>query len=530
MNGRTRAVAAAHVRLRWRLLRGAIRRGGADQVGGVLSTVASVVAGLGLATVAAAVGRTGSDPATFFVLFCTVVLFGALGFGVVAGIAQPIDPRVLAAEPLSDRERVAGLLAASALGPPGLAGIAVGAGLVVGALRGAGTAPAVVIAAAGWCLALLFVARTATNLLALLVNRFLRVGQLAVGLAGLVFYGAFQFVPALIGGLDDDARRRLADIFAWTPPGQIGRALGDPGRGAYLHAAAGCVWLPLLVWGFAASTTRLAVAVRRSGGLEVATGKRSLIGRAARWACGGGPVGALAWRGLVIRFRTPRTALETFTGAGVGLAAVLVPTLTRDTAGSGAVLVGGAVQLCVLFMSGNSFGSDGAAVTHELLSGIDPRDLVVAKARAIAIVASPLAIVGPVIAAAVTDEWRFFPAGVGVGVGALLAGTGAALVQSALVPIAIPESDNPFAGGETGKGIVAAALLGAVVVGLAVLTVPVALALIWAIDRGNTPVVTLLGALTVALGWLAARAGIAIATRRIAGREPEFVAAVTPAR
>ncbi len=57
------------------------------------------------------------------------------------------------------------------------------------------------------------------------------------------------------------------------------------------------------------------------------------------------------------RFRTPRTALETFTGAGVGMAAVLVPTLVRDDAGSGAVLVGGAVQLAVLFMSGNSFGT-----------------------------------------------------------------------------------------------------------------------------------------------------------------------------
>ena len=31
-------------------------------------------------------------------------------------------------------------------------------------------------------------------------------------------------------------------------------------------------------------------------------------------------------------------------------------------------------------------------------------------------------------------------------------------MQSTYVPIAIPESDNPFAGGESGKGIVAALL------------------------------------------------------------------------
>ena len=66
-------------------------------------------------------------------------------------------------------------------------------------------------------------------------------------------------------------------------------------------------------------------------------------------------------------------------------------------------------------------------------------DLIAGKARSIAIVAAPLAVIGPLLAATITGEWRFFVAGLGVGVGALLAGTGAAIVQSALVPIAIPE-------------------------------------------------------------------------------------------
>ena len=111
----------------------------------------------------------------------------------------------------------------------------------------------------------------------------------------------------------------------------------------------------------------------------VAAGSTSLgavagvSGRLVRRACGPGAVGALAWRSIVVRFRTPRTALEAFTGAGVGLAAVLVPTLTRDTVGSGAVLVGGAVQLAVLFMSGNSFGSDGPPlVTTNCWPGFEP--------------------------------------------------------------------------------------------------------------------------------------------------------------
>ena len=44
-----------------------------------------------------------------------------LGISVVAGVTQPIDPRVLAIEPLSDAERGLGLLAGAAVGPPGIA-------------------------------------------------------------------------------------------------------------------------------------------------------------------------------------------------------------------------------------------------------------------------------------------------------------------------------------------------------------------------------------------------------------------------
>ncbi len=523
-------VVATHVRLRWRLLRGALRHGGTEQVGAVASLVASAVAAVVLAGTAIAIGRH-RDGAELIVIFCGVVLVMIVGFGIVAGIAQPIDPRVLAAEPLDDGDRIAGLLAASAFGPVGLAGIVAGVGVIAGMTRSVGAAPFVIAATLAWLCTLLLAARTATNLLALLISRFPRSGQLTVGAFGLVFYGLFQFVPVLLGGLEADDRHRLANVLAWTPPGQLGRAIGRAGDTlpALAHLVAGSVWLPALLWAFAMSTRRLAVSVRRGGGLDVTDGL-GLIGRTVRRACGHGAAGAVAWRSILVRFRTPRTTLEAVTGGGVGLAAVLVPALTRDTAGSGAVLVGGAVQLAVLFMSGNSFGSDGPALTHELITGVDARQLVVAKARSIAIVAAPLAALGPVIAAAVTGEWRYLVAGLGVGIGALMAGTGAALIQSALVPIAMPESDNPFASGESGKGIVAAALLVLVLTGLAALTVPVALGLLWATERGSTALVTVFGLVTIAVGWLAIRLGVAIAAHRIGRRQPEFVAAITPAR
>jgi hypothetical protein len=526
------ALVATFVRLRWRLLRGAIRRGGAEQVGAVASIVASALVGFFGCLVVITGGRT-EHAADLAVIFCTVFVICVLGFGVVAGIAQPIDPRVLGPEPLSDRERAVGLLSASAFSPPGLAGAVIAVGLTIGMTPDLAAAPITALAGLSWLLSVLLVARTATNLLALLHSRFPRLGQVTAGLFGLLFYGAFQFVPALVQRLDDADRVRIADGLALTPPGQLGRALGTAAESpaiAVVHLALGSVWIPFLWVAFMSSATRLATSTRRSGGLDTPDAQRSTLGRLARRACGGGAVGAVAWRSLLTRFRTPRTALETFTGAGVGLAAVLVPTLTRDAVGSGAVLVGGAVQLAVLFMSGNSFGSDGPPVTHELLAGAELSDLVFGKARSIAIVASPLAVLGPVIAATVSGEWRYFVAGLGVGAGALFAGTGAAVVQSALVPIAVPDSDNPFASGESGKGMLAALLLCLVLAGLAIATLPIALALIWAIATGSTVLVTIYGLLTVAAGWLVLQAGVRIATARLRGHEPEFVAAVTPAR
>lgn len=526
----TARVVGSFVRLRWRLLRGAIRRGGADQAGAIISSVASAIVGLGAGAALALGGREIEARSDLAVLACAAILVGVLAFGIVAGVTQPVDPRVVAPEPLDDRRRATGVLAAAAFGPPGLAAIVIGIGLAVGMIHDVGDAPVVLAGVVSWLLGLLLVARTATNLLALLLNRFPRAGQLVVGGCGLLFYGGFQLVPAFLGDLDDEQRSRLADVVAWSPPGQIGRAIGDGSDwpSAVAHLVLGSLWLPLLAIAFVRSERTLATSVRHHGGVAAAhlTGMR----RYGRMLCGTGAAGAVAWRSLLVRFRAPRTALETVTGAAIGLAAVLAPAILRDDPGSGAVLVGGAIQLAVLFMSGNSFGSDGPGLTHELVTGVDVRDVVAGKLRSIVIVAAPLAVAGPFLAAGLTGEWRYLPAGCCVGAAGLLAGSGAAIVQSAIVPIAMPETDNPFASGETGKGVVAALLLVTVLTALAVATIPVGLALFWASDRGRVDLVTAFAVVTVAIGWALSRLGRRVATHRLETRQPEFLAAVTPAR
>jgi hypothetical protein len=165
-----------------------------------------------------------------------------------------------------------------------------------------------------------------------------------------------------------------------------------------------------------------------------------------------------------------------------------------------------------------------------LLTGVDPQVLVRGKARSVAIIASPIALIGPLVAAVLTDEWRYFPAGFLVGIGGLLGGTGGAIVQSVLVPIAIPEGDNPLASGDSGKGCLAGFILAGVVLSLTVVTLPIALALLWALDRGSLSLVTLFAATTLAISYGVYLLGIRFATRHWRTHEPEIFAAVIPAR
>ena len=243
---------------------------------------------------------------------------------------------------------------------------------------------------------------------------------------------------------------------------------------------------------------------------------------------GTGPAGTIAWRSVRTRIRHPRTAPETFVRAGIGLAVVLFPALIRDGIGAAAVLAGGAVQLAVLFMAGNSIGSDGPALDSEVMCGVEPETIIAGEVRSVVVVAAPLVIIGPLIGAAATSEWEYLPAGFALGIGRLFAGSGGAIIQSTLAPIAIPESDNPLASGDPGQGLLAAVVLAVVLIALAVVTLPVALGLLWALERDSIGFVTLFSVVAVGGGWLVMQLGQRVAARRWRQREPEIYAAIIP--
>ncbi|MFK8025680.1 MAG: hypothetical protein AB8G26_17115 [Ilumatobacter sp.] len=525
-------VVATFTRLRWRLFVSTIRAGGAaafaSGIGFLGAGLLGVISGLGVAVAV----RSVDDPDSVLTIVPPIALLTIIAVGVITGVTQPVDPRVVATEPLSDRSLALGLVTATAVGPPGLATLLFVAGLLVASIDSALAALPVAIAAIGLLATFATVSRVTVNLLGLLTIRHPRGGQLLIGLGSLGFYGSFQFVPPALAAAGVDGRRSLATALSYTPPGQLGRGFALADTDPLLavgHALLGCAWLPLVAWALVTSTRRF-LSAPGSGTGEARDQRAGVIGALARRACGRGAVGALAWRGIRTRMRTPRSALETFIGAGVGMAIVLVPALTRDEVGASAVLVGGAIQLAVLFIAGNSFGSDGPALGAELLCGVDPEIVVRAKVRSILIVASPLTVIGPLLAAAVTGEWSFLPAGVAVGVAGLLSGTGGAVVQSAVVPIAIPESDNPLASGDSGSGLLAALILVIVLVVLGVATLPFALLLVYALSVGSAWLVTLGAIVTTCGGWVALRVGSTIATRRWRSHEPEIFQALIPSR
>ena len=239
-------------RLRWKVLRGALRGDGAQKWAVAVGLIGSVLVGAIAAAVLFRAGRTTDGPTTFFVLAAVGITLVVMMVGVIAGLTQPVDPRVLATEPLTDRQLGLGVLAASAAGPPGISAALVGVGTFAGAVRGPSSIVPVALAVVAFLITLLLVSRTTVNALGLLSVRFPRAGQLVVGIGSLVFYAGFQIVPRMIGDVGSDEQADLAAALRLTPMGQLGEALGiadDQPLAALGHVALGSLWLVPLALG-----------------------------------------------------------------------------------------------------------------------------------------------------------------------------------------------------------------------------------------------------------------------------------------
>jgi len=179
-------------------------------------------------------------------------------------------------------------------------------------------------------------------------------------------------------------RHRLAEVFAWTPPGQLGRALAtassDP-AGAAVHLVLGVVWLPLLWWLHGVTTGKLVTAPVRPGteGRRVRTGTVGV--RAGVLALlPPGRATAVGARTVRTKMRTPREAVNTVVALLLGMGALVVAPMLGGSPDGRIVLTAGLLHFAVLFESSNAFGFDGPALWMEVAAGADGPVLVRGKA------------------------------------------------------------------------------------------------------------------------------------------------------
>jgi len=534
-------VVLAVVGLKWNLLRNGLRGSGQLRLQTVMSVVFSAGAGVLAFALLAGMGRSFSNASSAAVVLIPIVILATALLAAAAGVESTVDVRLLAALPVSTASLSTGLLVGALVGPPALLGAASGIGLAVG-YAGGGPASWLVLAliVAAWWATLVLVSRTAADSVgAVAAGRWRQAAQFTSAFAAVGLWLVLQIGSQVVSGWDGGRWRGEAERWSWTPPGQLGRALASvaerPGA-ALLHLAAAVLWLPLLWWCHQRVTARLATTAPRDGG----------TGRISRSAGAGvrsgmlawlpaGPVGSLAARTLRTKFRSPREAVNTVVALLLGVGALGALPLIASSDGIVAiddgrlVLTAGLLHFAVLFEGNNAYGYDGPALWSEVAAGADGRQLARSKALASISVIAPAALLLVALLALISGGWAWVPAGLLLVIGSILLATGASVLSAALAPFALPDSPNPLAAGDAGQGCLAGSVLFAGMLVLTLISLPIALAVVWAATRGPG-VTAAVAVVSPVLGGVLLVAALSGASRLLVGREAELIAKVTPAR
>ena len=522
--------------LKWTLLRGGLRGSNQQKLQVGLSMLLSTVFGLIAFASLAAVGHGSADAEQILIVFMPVIVVVVGLLSAATGVEATIDARHLATEPLTRSELGIGLLGAAVVGPPAVLAALAGAGIAVGWSSGADASGTllVLISVLGWLCTLLLLSRTLANVLgAWATGRFRQIAQAMATVSALLVWLMVQLVTRDASNWDSDRWAALADIARWTPPGQLALAAASAttGGSGLGHLAIGLAWLPLLAWANVVSTERLALSSARpgSGGKRMRTRVEGLRGGIVSWLPAG-PIGSVAARTIRTKFRTPRQAVNTVTALVIGAGVFLIgPLLDGGSTDDRIVMLGGLLHFAILFDGNNSFGVDGPALWMEIQAGADGRVLARAKALSSIVVMAVPAVVLPVVLAAMSGGWRWLPTAWLLAAGALTAASGVSVATAALAPVAMPDSPNPLASGDTGQGCLAAVMLTIGLMVLVIASAPVAIPVLLASSR-STVLTTLVALAAPLLGAAVLWGGVTIATRRLSGREAELVQHVTPAR
>jgi ABC-2 type transport system permease protein len=518
-------------RLRWRLIRNGFRNRGAA----LIPTIASLVMALSVAVLAGAAGVASSsasfgDARTAVTVIAALLAAGALLLPVVViGSDDSLSAARLSPFPLTTGERMAGWVGSTLAGPYGIATAVGSICLLIGRVRSLAGAPIAIVAAATLLVNVLIASRFLTTVLApLMAGR--RGRDLGVMIGALLGMSGWVFSQASrsLSGVSQQRWRSLASMFRWVPPGAAGRAIVESGAG---HLASGAMSALLALGGLVAFVAAWRWAVARidtgigSGdqsagssqvGKSIFSGQRRRLPRTIP--------GAVAARELTYAARDPKWRVAVLSSLIIGTVLPVANVLSGSRSPE-LTLLGAASGLLGALNIFNVVGYEGRALWIHLLSGIKSRDYLRGKSLAIFVLFAPGAVFTVVVLAAITGGWRYLPAGVLLGLGALGSGIGIGLLPSVVSPIPPAESSNPFAIA-SGKGCATGMLSLVAMVLLAFVQSPAAIALFFV--RHSALACVGVAVANIGIAVLVWRLGLRLAAARMQGREPELQALVVP--
>ncbi|MEU6310013.1 transporter [Streptomyces sp. NPDC047014] len=518
------------VRLKLSLLRNGLK-GSSKRKAAYFSTLAfAVVVGFFL-TLGLAVLRGNTHAGTVVVLLAAILALGWAFMPLFFPTGdETLDPSRLVMLPLRPRPLVRALFASSLVGIGPLFTLCLAVGSVIAVARGAAGIAAAVVGAPLLLLGCVALARAvATANVRLLTSRKGRDLALLSGLliavgAQLANFASQRLFEA--GGLT--TLEPAEAVVRWLPPATAVGMVDSVSEGAYARAAAQLLLTLaalaglLLFW--ERSLTRLMVTP--DGSTLAAAGGDKERGAGGLWSLlPEGRTGAAMQRTLRYAVRDPKTKASWVTALAIG---AIVPVFNA-LQGTGSVYLAcfGAGMLGVQMY--NQFGQDTSAfwmVAQTISSTHDAYVELRARAVALALVTVPYTVLVTAVTAALTGDWRVFPAGLGLAlalVGSML-GTGA--VASARFPYSIP-TDGAFKNVAPGQGGLAwGGILGGML-GSALVSAPVIALTIWmkVADRYDLAWF----ALPVGAVWgvLATWAGLRLAAPTVARKLPEILWAVS---
>jgi ABC-2 type transport system permease protein len=444
-------VARTFVRLKLRLLRNSLHAGQA----GVLFVMGAIGSGLlalfGFTSLAAARADPTGDSVA-------IVVFGiaTLGWTVLPilgfGNDETLDPQRLATLPLTRRQLVTGVLAASLVGVAPLATFIAFTGALAGFAEGFTSTVLILIAIVLNLLLCVVASRTLVAVLVPILRS--RRGRdftiLAVTLLGLL--PPLLELFAARGGNNRDWHRtfnQVAHRVRFTPFAWGGSAVGDASQGhalaalGFLLAVAALIAVLLSVWSHAlergmTSSDSPAPPARRT------TTARGLIPRAL-WFLPYNRTGAVAAKELRYYARDPRRRAPLI-GALVIPAVALTASLSgRPNQSPATTLLALVAVLPAAGLTLNQFGLDGGAFWANVAAGNDPRADITGKNIASLLVMVPLAGVATIVCATFTHGWSYVPLTLGLAPALFGVLLGVGDVMSVLVPYAMPDRRNPLA-------------------------------------------------------------------------------------